>query len=424
MNKKKVLEKGRGEILRRNWGGELFFLILAAVLSLGQLERIALNQKIAFYLHDVLILGWLIASIFLPKLRMRLLAVLVKTKQYFIAHQKLKLMMVMSGVVLGAIIIAGWVVANIQGNFSFISLLYTIRYGTYVLFGLSVFITQPLKAKSWAKVLIVYALLTILLSAGQYLFWPDTRELLLLGYDDHYGRLIGPLLDPNMMGLILGLLFLTLINWRSRKHLFFRLILGLVLFMLLLCTYSRSAYLALLVGLIVTIAIQWTRPKTLTDDARGDYRAALFFLPLSKSDDSINLLRTNSWRVRLIQAEQALQSLTWENWFLGRGLFVAPDYEINWLTEPAAMTKITANFGDNFFLIQLSFFGVVGGLMMLTFYAWLTIWLYRQPRWRKVLPLWLAWLTSAQFINAFYQPTVIILMVLLVVGIRASWQEE
>ena len=420
---KKREEKSEGRKTRNSyWGYQLFFLILGAVLSLGQLERVAITQKIAFYGHDILIVGWLIFCLFSQTLIKNLKKLIQKWQQYLTLHPRVGRVLAKLGLVLLGTIILGWILAGDQGNFSVATLLYTARYGAYLMFGMTILILQPLEKKDWIKTLLVYALITILLSVAQYIFWPDTRELLLLGYDDHYGRLIGPLLDPNIMGLIFVLLFLTLINWKSQEYVFFRLVLGLVLLALLFCTYSRSAYLALLMGLIATVFIRIQgEGKVKKKESR---LPLLAFLPLTSSDDSLNLLRTNSMKVRLVQAEQALQTLSLENWIFGRGLFVAPDYEINWLTDPTAMTKITANFGDNFFLIQLSFFGLIGGVIMLGFYAWLTIWLYRQPHWRKVLPLWLAWLTSAQFINAFYQPTVMILTMLLVAGMMKGERRE
>ena len=46
------------------------------------------------------------------------------------------------------------------------------------------------------------------LGLGQYIFLPDTRFLLSYGWDEHYWRLIGTVLDPNYMGVMMGMIVL------------------------------------------------------------------------------------------------------------------------------------------------------------------------------------------------------------------------
>ena len=73
----------------------------------------------------------------------------------------------------------------------------------------------------------------------QYLILPDVRFIKYLGFDDHYFRLIGSLLDPNYTGLVLAAV--TLVSpWPA----LLLPLLGLVL------TFSRASFLALAVGLI------------------------------------------------------------------------------------------------------------------------------------------------------------------------------
>ncbi|MDZ7586275.1 MAG: hypothetical protein U0946_00850, partial [Patescibacteria group bacterium] len=51
----------------------------------------------------------------------------------------------------------------------------------------------------------------VILAWAQYLFLPDTRFLLKFGWDEHYYRMIGTVLDPNYLGIMLGIIGIYLI---------------------------------------------------------------------------------------------------------------------------------------------------------------------------------------------------------------------
>ena len=82
----------------------------------------------------------------------------------------------------------------------------------------------------------------VILGVGQYLLFPDIRALFPLGWDLHYYRVVGTLLDPGFIGLIFvfTLIYLFLNNFHKLTWVFTYLTLAL--------TYSRSSYLAFLVG--------------------------------------------------------------------------------------------------------------------------------------------------------------------------------
>jgi hypothetical protein len=78
----------------------------------------------------------------------------------------------------------------------------------------------------------------------QYLFLPDMRWLYYFGWDDHYYRVIGPLLDPGFTGLIL--VFILVWLWENKTERLMQLFtLGA-----LLLTYSRASFLALFVAML------------------------------------------------------------------------------------------------------------------------------------------------------------------------------
>jgi hypothetical protein len=83
----------------------------------------------------------------------------------------------------------------------------------------------------------------------QYLLVPDVRFLKLLGWDDHYYRIIGTFYDPAFTSILLVLGFIATLSKvyaEKRKYVYqFALI---IIGSALLFTYARAAYLALLSG--------------------------------------------------------------------------------------------------------------------------------------------------------------------------------
>ena len=136
------------------------------------------------------------------------------------------------------------------------------------------------------------------LSISQYIFFPDATDLKMLGFDDHYYRLIGSLFDPNYTGEILVMIGLFAIA--TNKHLLSVLILPIIA-----VTYSRASYMAYLFGLLL-ILIR-SKKKILL--------LLLLLIPLSiwisprPWGEGVNLLRTFSIYSRI------------DSWMNGLSLF-------------------------------------------------------------------------------------------------------
>jgi O-antigen ligase len=83
----------------------------------------------------------------------------------------------------------------------------------------------------------------IILAWTQYLFLPDTRFLLRYGWDEHYYRMIGTVLDPNYLGVMLGIIAVYAVKeekiWKRSNFWLAVLALGG-----LAATYSRASWLA------------------------------------------------------------------------------------------------------------------------------------------------------------------------------------
>lgn len=120
-----------------------------------------------------------------------------------------------------------------------LNFLYYLRALAYPLLAFSVFVhkTDDLK-----KIANLSGLLFVFFAFGQYLLLPDLRIYKNLGFDDHYYRLAGTLLDPNFTGVILVTITIYLLLAKN----YFTSLLVLIGIAL---TFSRASYLSFLVTL-------------------------------------------------------------------------------------------------------------------------------------------------------------------------------
>ncbi len=124
---------------------------------------------------------------------------------------------------------------------------------------------------------------------------PDMRFLKLLGFDDHYYRLIGTLLDPNFSGAIIagGAIFALFAN---QLPLFFVSLIALAL------TFSRASYLSFGVAVVLLALYNKKTKLILLISLLG---LIIYFIP-KPFGEGVNLLRTvtvfsrvNSWQTGL-----------------------------------------------------------------------------------------------------------------------------
>lgn len=140
-------------------------------------------------------------------------------------------------------------------------------------------------------------LIFILLSLLQYFFFPDLRFIKYLGFDDHYYRLVSPLLDPNFAGLIFISAFHLFSSLKKNSPLkYFLLFLSLVSLAL---TFSRASYLVFFASLLLSFLL---RHKKINFKQLA-FIPLLFFLLVflipKPFGEGVNLLRTYSIYSRL-----------------------------------------------------------------------------------------------------------------------------
>ncbi len=370
---------------------QLLYLVLLGVLTLGQLQRWQLTPNIAMYVHDLIIMLWLLSSFATHwSAWMSLLSVVKK----WLYQQKI-LLLLLSWSLLGLII-------NTTLTGEMTAWLYLARATAYVSFSLSLKFITPFNFNqmkwSWISVGMIFLVGGLL----QYFYLPDTRFLYELGWDDHFYRLIGTMLDPGFSGIIF---VMTLIMLYSIKSLPNKLLIALSLPLTLgiALTYSRATYLALVVGSLVLIGQQWLwkqRRDWLLVLCSGLLVCSLPFLP-NPGGEGVDLSRTSSIVARQTSTQKMITNLKPYQLIIGRGLL-----------NPASTTITsdipdTAHFPDNLLVFIFISTGMVGlGLFLAGLVKVGQYFFKRQP---YLLSLSLAVFIHSQFNHTLFQPMVMII---------------
>lgn len=263
---------------------------------------------------------------------------------------------------------------------------------------------------------------TMLITAGvgmagigmlQYVWYPDLRNLAYLGWDPHYQRLFGTLLDPNFTAIILvcSLLGFLGIGDKEKYRLARYAAIGLLLIAFAL-TYSRSGIIALFGGALV-----WGFLSGYKKIMWAMLGAVLvLFLILPRAGEGRNLLRSASSFARLGNAERAVMLIR-EKPLFGHGFnllrFVAT--ERDWLDESGTPSRAGAGLDTS-----VLFVGATTGIVGMSVYIWLlvSLWrlgmrLYGQGK-KKSLPAatYLGTLTAlllhSLFVNSLFYPWVLV----------------
>jgi len=166
--------------------------IFVALISLGQLQRIEFNQyNIAIYIHDVFICLWITQLLFTNPFRFILFI-----KDYLKTEKKVQLFFSLATLSL---------LINLIQNSDITSVIYFLRLITYILFGFSISFlvkNKKIEAEYLRFQIFCIGLFSLFLGFIQFIYIKDTRFLSILGWDDHYARLISTYFDPGFTGVI------------------------------------------------------------------------------------------------------------------------------------------------------------------------------------------------------------------------------
>lgn len=209
-------------------------ILLFLSLLVGQLGRIQITSNTALYVHDVMIVAYILWNIRYIKNR--------KITSYQLGKPILMVVVVFILSLIGNM----W---RYQLSDVFIGILYSFRFITY--FFLYLIIRYHSKGISyWCNWLYFLGIGYALLGFFQLFLYPNLRNLAYVGWDPHYFRLFSTLFDPNFVGLVFVLsFFLGLYLIQTYKKQKWLLAAGEgVLVVALLLTYSRSSFLAAIIG--------------------------------------------------------------------------------------------------------------------------------------------------------------------------------
>lgn len=252
--------------------------ILPLVFNLGALTQVNLPfPGVNFYLYDLLVLFFAFAGI-------------ISLKNFFSKVSKwpiIKPVLTFLTIGLVSLVIN---LPKIGLKNTLFSSLYLVRWASYALFGLVVYLKLKLNPKAvlnWKKSFLWSGVLFLILGAFQYYFWPSLRGLMPLGWDEHLFRFTSTFLDPNFASIWLNLLILLSMDWTYWQLPGF--FLGLFL------TYSRSGYLAFLITILTWSTLKKSWQTVLA--AIVTLSLAIIFLPRPYGEGG-NLKRTASITAR------------------------------------------------------------------------------------------------------------------------------
>lgn len=357
-------------------------------LILGQLLRWQVSSNIAVYPHDLLAvmllvwLGWCHRRDWWRVVRQ------LSPKHYPLA-------LIWLGIVL-----LGLNLAVLSGHSILTASLYLSRIVVYAIcLGLSTWYVglKPFWLwLGWVTVGIGVAYLGV----WQYVLIPDTRFLSILGWDDHYYRLVSTWLDPTFTGLVVAASAISLTAWQPIRKQWrqARDVIVILLGSVVALTFSRSSYLALAVGWVGT---WWWLPKAerkMWIVTAVIWAASVWWAP-KPTGEGVVLTRTSTIVARQGIWEQSLTSLVGLQNVVGRGVFVPLP------VVPGTESNAVADHGrqaDNSLLFSIMSFGWVGAAVWWVMLAQLGWFWWHRDKVGSVIGA--MWLLHSLFSNSLWQP--------------------
>lgn len=363
---------------------QILFILILALFSLGQLQRIQLTKVSAFYIHDVILAIWLCFSWVKYSKKWKKIIYKIINNQLFLFS--------------AGWILLGLIISIITTGLSLAPLLYILRALTYALFGLSFTFIKPFSQEKQRNLWILSGLLITVWGLIQYFLLPDTRFLKYLGWDDHYFRLISTQFDPNFTGIII---VLTLILTQSIKikPRWIKILTSLFLSLSILLTYSRASFLSFLGGLSIIGLITYLKSHKINKLLLTIIGLFIIGLPLlpRPAGEGVKLERTASISSRVESNSSALKDLKSYQWITGKGLFTLSESPKN-----NSILNDTAHFPDNLFIFFLSSVGLIGLSLSIFILYKFGHYLYQKDIF--IFSAFIAILIHAQFNHTLFQP--------------------
>lgn len=283
--------------------------------------------------------------------------------------------------------------------------MYLLRWVIYSLFFIS--LVRLFKVHELGKVILSLGLVTTLVGLGQYLFYPDVRNLQVAEWDPHYFRVVGSLLDPGFTGIILvfTLIWLTL---KPLKPKWGQVLAWGATYLALALTYSRSSYLAFLVGMgWIAWKLKGWRFLVKMVLLLG---VTVLILPRAPGGEGVKLERTNSIQSRIDSWTTAWRIFT-QHPVLGVG------FNVYRYAQGSSLKSHAGAGADS----SLLFVAATTGILGLGAYLWYLRRLYLLQTTNYMLQATLvAVLAHSTFLNSLFYPAVMVWLALVVAATAAK----
>ncbi|HQM15793.1 MAG TPA: hypothetical protein PLM16_01140 [Candidatus Woesebacteria bacterium] len=380
----------------------LLVLIIMLLLGFGQLQRLQLTNQVAIYGHDFFIGIFVFWTTLVTSHKIEFL------KNSF--HRWRYLLWFISWTVLSLIL------NQIKSGVTLIPWLYNFRFWLYLGFGLM--LNQQLIAKKISFSVVragTFMMFGFIIFIGifQYLFIPDLRFLGEGGWDVHYYRMAGNMLDPNFYGMILTLGFLFL--FFASKKCQSRLWIGLLYAFCLALTYSRSSYLVF-VGVLTYLLYQthqlsWQSAKKPLLFTLVSFCLILLVLP-RPGGLGVQLSRTETIVSRIETNQSVLSEFNWWTLMVGQGFFTPA-------INQHQSSIVHAHFPDNILVFLLSASGLPG-LYLIGRFAYLELKKATKDQALTKIAILGGLFIHAQFNLTFFEPIVLLITLICFTQTKAT----
>jgi hypothetical protein len=336
---------------------KIFLWILVGLLSLGQLQRLDLPQfNGSIYLHDIFIIFWIFHICFTQP------RIIYSTIFDFVKKQKkLQIFFILFSF--------SFFMSLLQTN-DLIPLLYLTRLIIYIIFGFSLLIL--IKNKQYNSEYLKFqifsiGLISLFLGFLQYLLIQDTRFLAILGWDDHYARLISTFFDPGFTGIIFLLSLLIGLSSQYLNNKFIKLFLIFIFTLGIILTFSRASYLASIIAFMVITFIKLKNIKLFWLKIIFSLLIFIFLIILVPKPvgEGVDLLRTSTIIARFSAIQQQFSDVTMKTIFIGNGPFALQN-SINYPIDIENNILIShSRIPDNIFITVFLSTGIFGLILFL-----------------------------------------------------------
>ncbi|PIS09591.1 hypothetical protein COT75_00075 [Candidatus Beckwithbacteria bacterium CG10_big_fil_rev_8_21_14_0_10_34_10] len=379
------------------------FILLALLLifPLGQLSRLPFSGgEVRIYFHDLLVL--VLILFFLGK--------------KLIKKEKIKLPRFGQEIMcFGLVALFSLLVSFSTRKISEIKIgfLYLLRWASYpiVYLALSDVLnkdkTNKLKNRL-NNLLILIGTTSAILGLLQYIFFPDIRSLMVLGWDRHYYRVVGTLLDPAfsamiyVLSLILVIKKLWLDNVTKGKLIYFTSF--ILLYLSLALSYSRSAYFSFLLSITIFAFFKKSAKFFLSFLFLGII--TIFLLP-RPGGEGVRLERQSTIKARIINWSQTIQiSAKYPLFGTGFNNYRYAQKEFGFLNKQNWRETNAGAGADSSLLFVLATTGIVGLTIYLNFL--MKLFKYSKKNSLILLVSLVSVLANSFFNNTLFYPWVMI----------------